>query len=185
MKYLLCLLFLLQTTWSLAQQTVVTHTKKIVSSEVDWWKFSKDDYSILHPQDWTVDTSKTMGSSFILFAPVEGPNDVFKENVNLLIQDFKGKNITLTQYVQYSEEQIRKMIKHSNVLESKRIKAPEGEYHSISFTGEQGNHKLRFEQRYYLRNNKSYVLTFTYEQIKIADYQRIGDLIFSSFKFVD
>lgn len=186
MRYLLCCLLALQIYSAGAQQkTVTTRTKTIVSTDVDWWKFSKENYSILHPQNWTIDTSKTMGSSFILFAPIEGPNDAFKENVNLLVQDFTDKNITLTHYVQHSENQIKTMIKNASILESRRIHAPEGEFHSITFTGQQGMSDLRFEQRYYLRNNKSYVLTFTYERDKIAEYRRVGDLLLSSFKFTD
>ncbi|MBK7681894.1 MAG: hypothetical protein IPJ26_05200 [Bacteroidetes bacterium] len=40
-----------------------------------------------------------MGTSFIIFSPLENDEDKFKENVNLLMQDLTGQNIDLDKYV--------------------------------------------------------------------------------------
>lgn len=185
MRSILILLLVFFSIFANGQQTVVKKTKTITSSNLNWWKFEKDNYFILHPQDWVVDTSGTMGSSFILFAPVENTADQFKENVNLLIQNLEGKNISLNQYVQFSENQIKTMIQNAKIEESKRIKKDSLEYHSVMFTGEQGNYKLRFEQYYFLKAGKSYVLTFTHEQSKNEQYRRLGELMLSSFRIKD
>jgi len=185
MKKLLLLLLIFSPLFCFSQQTVVKKSKTIVSTNINWWKFEKENYSILHPQDWVIDTSGTMGSSFILFAPVENEADKFKENLNLLVQDLKGNSIDMNQYVSLSENQIKSMIKNSSILESKAVKNDSVQYHKISFTGEQGTYKLRFEQHYYLHNSKSYVLTFTYEQSKAEEYRRMGELMLSSFRLKD
>lgn len=185
MKKLLLFLFLLPSVLASAQQTVVKKSKTITGTNINWWKFEKENYSILHPQDWVIDTSGTMGSSFILFAPLDNEQDKFKENVNLLIQDLEGKNMDMNQYVSLSENQIKSMIQNSSILESKTVKNDSVQYHKIAFTGEQGAYKLRFEQNYFLQNGKSYVLTFTYEQDKTEEYRRMGELMLSSFRFKD
>lgn len=182
MKKLHLLLMILSPVLAFSQQTVVKKSKTIISTNINWWKFEKDNYSILHPQDWTIDTSGTMGSSFILFAPIENEEDKFKENVNLLVQDLQGKNFTMEQYISLSEKQIKSMINNSSILESKTIKNDSAQYHKILFTGEQGTYKLGFEQHYYLMNGKSYVLTFSYERSKAEQYRRMGELMLSSFR---
>ena len=139
-------------------------------------------FSVQYPSTWELDQSGQMGSSFILFSPLESEKDKFKENVNLLIQDLTGQNIDLNKYTEISEGQIKTMITNSALVESKRIKNGSDEYHKIIYSGDQGIFHLQFEQYYRVVNHKAYVLTFTTEKEKFAEFTETGEKILNSFK---
>jgi hypothetical protein len=149
----------------------------------NWKTFSGTGYSIQYPSTWELNQSAQMGTSFILFSPLENSQDQFRENVNLIVQDLTGQNIDLDKYSQISEEQVKTMITNSSLIESKRIKKHNGEYHRMVYTGDQDIFHLKFEQYYWVISDKAYVLTLTCEQDKFDYFKQIGENILNSFLF--
>ena len=124
-----------------------------------------------------------MGMSFVVFSKLTDPQDQFKENINLLIQDLKGKNMDLNKYVEVSEEQIATMVTNGKLIESKRRNEKGSEFQKVIYTGDQGMYKLKFEQYYWILNEKAYILTLTCEQTQFEKYKLQGEKIMNSFKF--
>lgn len=147
----------------------------------NWKTLDETDYSIQYPSEWEVNHSGQMGTTFILFSPLESGQDKFKENVNLLIQDLSGYSIDLDKYVEISEEQVKRVISNSTIIESKRIKNDSTEYHRMVYTGDQGIFHLKFEQHFWVKDQKAFVLTLTCEQDKFEAYREIGEEILKSF----
>jgi|688.fasta_scaffold51727_3 hypothetical protein len=155
---------------------------QITNESISSWKTINDkNFSIQYPSDWELNQSGQMSTTFILFAPLDSDKDAFKENVNLLMQDLQGYKMDLDQYTKISEEQIKKMITNSVIVESKRIKTNTDEYQQIIFTGDQGVFHLKFMQQYRVINEKAFVLTLTCEQEKFESYRAAGENIFKSF----
>ena len=148
----------------------------------EWNSLNEKDYSIQYPDKWELNKSGQMGTSFIMFSQLTSENDQFKENVNLIIQDLTGHNIDLNQYVEISESQIKTMITDGNIISSNRIKNKETEFQRVIYTGKQGVLNLKFEQYYWVQNNKAYVLTLTCEINEFNDFKDIGEKILDSFK---
>lgn len=148
----------------------------------DWNTVKKDSYSIDYPKDWELNESGQMGTSFILFSPLASQKDEFKENVNLLIQDLTGYNLDLDGYVEISEGQIKTMMKNGKIMESKRVTNRTLDYQKVIYTGKQGIYNLKFEQYYWVVDNKAFVLTLTCEEPQFDDYKLIGEKILNSFK---
>ena len=169
--FILPILFLAAASISFGQSTaVVTKTH------------AKDNYSIGYPENWELDTSGRMGSSFFLFSETSSTQDTFKENINLIVQDITGLDIDLDKYVEISSEQIKTMIPEGTILESTRKNKEGITYHSMIFTGKQQPYSLKFEQRYWIKNNTAYVLTLTCEKEQFDAYIEIGRKILDSFK---
>ena len=158
---------------------------RIISSDVQkgWKTFTDTNYTIQYPPEWELNQSGLMGSSFILFQPLESSDDLFRENVNLLIQDVSGYHLDLDQYAEISENQVTTMITNSTLIESKRIKTGPEEYHRMIYTGDQGTYHLKFVQYYWIKEEKAIVLTFTCEQDKYEVNKEIGNTIMNSFAF--
>ena len=148
-----------------------------------WKSFKKDNYSIEYPNKWNVNPNEQMGMSFIIFSPKESENDKFSENINLTIQDLTGKEIDLDKFVEISNNQINTLATNLNFIESKRIKTEKKEYQKIIFSADQGVLHLKYEQFYFLKNEKAYVLTFTSELGKFSDYEITAEKILNSFRF--
>lgn len=178
-KYLLSLLLFTYIACGHAQES----SEKNKDVKNNWKTLNGTDYSIQYPLDWELNESGQMGTSFILFSPIESSLDKFKENVNLIIQDFSGYNLDLNEYVEISEEQVNIMITNSTLIESKRMKNGSEEFHRMIYTGDQGKFHLKFEQLFWVKDNKAYILTLTCEQEKFMDFKAVGEAILNSFSF--
>lgn len=152
------------------------------NEEEAWKLIAHESYNIEYPSDWEHDESGQMGSSFILFSPLSDESDNFKENVNLLIQDLSAYELTLDQYVEVSEEQIKTLVTDSNILLSERNREREIDFHKMIYTGKQGIFILKFQQFYWLINKKAYVLTLTCKESEYDKYLDIGERILNSFE---
>jgi hypothetical protein len=179
MKRLL-IAFLLLTNTVYGQTTTKQNVEEKKLS--DWITFDQPAYSIQYPSKWELNNSGEMGTSCVLFSPLESVTDQFKENVNLLIQDLSGYNIDINKYTEISVGQIKTMITNATLLESKRVKKNTGEYHKLIYTGDQGSFHLKFEQYYFVIKDKAYVLTLTSEIDKFDQYAEVGEEILNSFK---
>lgn len=152
-----------------------------IETKSNWKSINESNYTIQHPDNWDVDRSGQMGTSFIILSRQTSLQDQFRENVNLLIQDLTGMNLDLNSYTQISEEQIETMIANGKLLESQRLNAHGKTFHKVIYTGEQGPYQLKFEQFYWVQNEKAYVLTFTAEVDQFDAYRETGEGIMNSF----
>jgi hypothetical protein len=151
--------------------------------ETSWKTINDNTYSIQYPDNWELNTEKSMGTSFILFTEQTSSEDKFRENINLIIQNLEGYNLNLDDYVAISEEQISKMVTNGIIIESKRLNTNNTEFQKVIFTGKQGMFQLKFVQYYFIKDEKAYVLTFTCEEIQYEKYSIISDQILESFLF--
>ena len=146
-----------------------------------WIPLNQKEYSIKAPGDWSVDVSKQMGTDLVVFSMLENSNDKFRENVNVMIQNMAGKNMDLEKYTAISINQIKTMAADGKIEESKTVKAGNSSYQKIIYTATQAGLKLKFEQYYFIANNKAYVITLTTEVNKFEIFRPEGEEILNSF----
>jgi serine/threonine-protein kinase len=175
------ILLVLITTAASGQPNSEENKSNTNKETANWQKFTGANYAIQYPTNWQLTEFLQKGIPFCVFSPLENEVDKFKENINLMIQDLSGRNIDLNKYVALSEEQVKTMVPNSSLLESKRIKSGDTEFHKVIYTGVQNNFHLQFEQHYWVINQKAYILTLTCEQKKFADEQILGEKILNSF----
>ena len=147
----------------------------------NWKTHANKDYKIEYPTTWELNTEGLMGTSFLIFSPLEGPEDDFRENVNLFIQDLQGAKISMEEYVKLSEDQLASVINDYKPNFSKSKKQNGHDIHHISYFGKQGIYDLEFEQQIYLTEGKAYILTFTREIDSPASWQKSATEIFGKF----
>jgi hypothetical protein len=151
--------------------------------EGSWKSIDENGYSIQYPDSWDVDKSGTMGMSFMIFSKQTSSQDQFRENVNLLIQDLTGQNINLKKFVELSESQIKTMVVNGNVLENKTLNSGGREYQRVVYSGDLNQLKFKFQQYYWVIQDKAYILTFTCEAGQFDTYHETGEKIMNSFIF--
>ncbi len=152
------------------------------NKNTDWETLEQSGCTIQYPDSLEVNTTGVIGASFILFFNQTSPEDAFRENINLMIQDLSGYDISFDDYVGISESQVATMITDSNLIESSRLEKDGAEYHKMVYTGKQGVFDLKFEQYFTIRNKKVYVLTFTAETDQFDSYKNVAEKILDSFK---
>lgn len=148
----------------------------------DWKTLEENDFSIQYPNEWSLNLSGMMGTSFILFSELTSEEDKFGENINLIIQNLEGQSIDLQKYVEKSEEQVNTLITNSSITESKSITSNGSKFHSIIYSGDQGAYNLIYKQYFWVENELAYILTLTCEADQFENYKIIGEQIMNSFK---
>lgn len=73
------------------------------------------------------------------------------------------------------------MVANGIIIDSKRLNKNNTEFQKVIFTGNQGLFQLKFEQYYFIKNKKAFVLTFTSKQEEFENYKFIGEKIIESF----
>lgn len=144
-----------------------------------WKKFETKKYSVKYPSDW--DFKSGSGDGFMVFSPLENKNDGFKENVNFLIQDLSAYDIDMNQYIQITLDEVKTMLKKSELIENKRIKKGKNEYHKLIYSGQMDSFHFTFEQYIWIKSKTAYVLTFASERDKFNKFKTTGEKIMNSF----
>ncbi len=150
-------------------------------AEATWEKFDGEAFSIEYAPGWKFSQSGQMGTTFVLMSAMESDQDQFGENINLIVQDIKGMDLDLKKYVEISEQQIKAMIEKSELTASEQLEKDGQVFQKVLFTGKQATFNLSFEQRYFIKNEKAYVLTFTCEVDKVESFRAVGEKMLNSF----
>ncbi len=163
-------------------ETTDNNSKKNYS---DWKSYTQTNVSVQYPATWTLDESGLMGSSFFLFSPISNEQDLFKENMNLLIVDLAQYGLADMDLEQYAEVSIAQL---PNIIQNYKFKASAKEskngktYYQVEYTGSQMNYNLHWLQQFWVIDGKAYVLSFTSEQEQFYTYKGIAQKILDSFK---
>lgn len=151
-----------------------------VGEDQEMMMLDGSDYSISYPTSWQLDQSDRV-TEFYLFSPLDGPDDHFNENMNLIAQNLVGVSVNLDQYTQISVNQIKKFFK-DEILKVQKHKNKDGlEYYEVLYRGEHDGMKLKFLQYNFLKNGRAYVLTFTSEESQFEKFKPLVYKTFNSF----
>lgn len=160
---------------------ILGFTVQASAQKDSWVEYKKDNYRIEYPENWTLDTTHKTPTDFIILSPLSSAEDQFKENLNLVIQDLSGLGFDLDNFTALSEQQIQNYMEESELIENERLKKGEREYQHLIYTAKKSQRVLRFEQYYWIINEKAYILSFTAELDKFNEYQDLSKQILDSF----
>jgi hypothetical protein len=147
-------------------------------------QIKRERYSLSYPKSWVLDTSKLFGMDLLLRSPRIDSLDQFVENLNVFVQDLHGQNYNLFKMGQESENQIKNMVTDIEIIESRLDSTASNIYYSLKYKGRQGKFLLTTEQRYYLKDEVGFALTFTLQNGKEKEYALASEKIFGSFKLL-
>jgi hypothetical protein len=157
--------------------------KAVKSANKSLTVYKTDNYSIKYPKAWTLTTVNEVNAEFFLTASGQEGSD-FYNNFNLMIQDLSitGENIDIERYTEITKVQIEENIGKDALLYVKNGKNTFGEFRDISYSGNFRGIDIKWKQRYYIVNNKAYLLTYT-AHISTFDKHLVEmDAVFESFK---
>jgi PsbP len=137
-------------------------------------------YSIDYPKDWTKATIPT-GIAFL--SPKESAGDIFQENVNVMVQDLTDPGMTLDQFTAFNKKQLVDNIGASAVISILPAKlAGESAKVALYSMNYQG-HPLKIKQFWFIKNKKSYILTYTAFPAQYTKYEGTATQVINSFRF--
>jgi hypothetical protein len=157
-------------------------TSHSYSQTIQKTEFVNKMYQIKYPKNWQLDSSKTMGTDLLLFAPLENESDKFRENVNIIIQNLAGQNIDLEKYKLITDNQLANAALDAKVSESEIVKTGSESFYRTTYAMTQGKLRLKISSKCFIKNDKAFLVTFTSEIEKYDSYKKIGDEILNTFR---
>ncbi len=145
----------------------------------NWEVINGQDYSISYPKNWALDQSGADGVTFMITSPTESDGDKFTQNVNMVIENIG--EISLDQYADAAVNQLKHAFPN-NFLKKEKKTINKIDYYKIIFFSEQNGMGFKFQQHYFVKNDKAYVLGFT---TGIDDFDKdiaLGEKILKTFQ---
>ncbi|MCB0704159.1 MAG: hypothetical protein KDC34_02575 [Saprospiraceae bacterium] len=142
-----------------------------------------DGFGLALPANWEI-AENYSGTRFLAKSPRTSQNDLFQENVNLIVQPLAGSGVsTLEEYVALSKVQLKNFITDFELLESRNTTWAGYPAHEFIYTGTQGAYNLKWQQLLYLDGSTAYVFSYTALPDTYNQFVAIIEMISNSFKF--
>lgn len=182
-KSILLLSILSFTLFSCSTQNEESQQESQQQEIISGWKLlNEDNYSIQYPSNWKLQKPGPMGAVFFIFSELDSETDNFTENVNLMVQDLQGQDMTLSQAAAASEKQIMATVNSPNIITSEELEANGKSFYKLMYSGVQGKFDLQFEQYYWIEKGTIYALTFTSKKDEFDKFKETGEQILNSFQ---
>ncbi|MCC6460179.1 MAG: hypothetical protein IT260_06895 [Saprospiraceae bacterium] len=148
-----------------------------------WRKLAHTNFKIHYPVEWALDETGVMGTSFILFAPLDSDKDKFKENINLNMVNLGGTEVvTMEAFAKAAVDQIENYIEGAKVLGTQKKERRGLWYYEIEFTGKQGQLSLHWKQQYWFKGPLVFILTFTAEETAYGKSLPLAEKMLATFE---
>ncbi len=147
------------------------------ATSADQQTHETDVYVLDIPEGWNLDVSHRMNTEFILFAPYDSTNNLFRENVNVLI-DPVGDSLGLEGYVEHARGILAE---HMEGFGNYRTRMEEDRAW-MYYDGEQQTMILHFTQMLARKGNDIYIMTFTSNASNTPN-EAVAQDIMRSFRF--
>ncbi len=160
------------------------NNRREVNFNGEYLLFEGNGYSLEYPETWILSTDITApGLDATIRSPKEYTTDDFLENFNILIQEIG--DVTIDDYINISEQQIKTMIPDGHLILSDKKKVNGRVVVNLIYTGTFSGKSLKCHQYCAIISPNAYVLTFTSDENRYDDYADISERVLSSFKLND
>ncbi len=120
------------------------------------------------------------GVAVAFLSPPDGPQDAFRENVNLVTKPVPGT--TADEYDAASLSVLQKLLSDLKVVKSGTMTINGQAAHTRDMTYTQGQYALKIRQAFFIKNDTAYVLTYTADINTFNTYEPDGMKIVSTLK---
>jgi hypothetical protein len=162
----------------------VTASKPVVQQ---WLSYTDatNNITVKYPASWTLKTTNEK-ALFMVTAPVENDNDLFNENINVIVRELPdgGKGVKMQDIADAVESKIPTAVDNFVLNYSKTIKWLGVDAREVSYGGntKSGGMAIAFIQRIAINKGRLVLATYTGEGGRIDVYKDVALKIISSIK---
>jgi len=147
--------------------------------------FSRGGYfSISYPDNWELSTLQIPGIYFQAFSPKEGPNDRFRENVNVVIEDLNGRQVSEQQYVDATKKKLMLNVKEFYLIKAGETMIGSYKAYEILYTGKLNLYNFKFKAVIVIYEKKAFVLTYSSDLISYDKFYPETNKIMNSIRLL-
>gem|GEM_PF-411197 len=179
---LLLILFMIVLGSCSQSDSATAKPSQAVQAPEGWRTIIREKFTMHYPTDWRLDTSGTLGTKLLLFAPNDDVSANFSENINVMTEKLPSKSITLEQYVDASTAQVEKYISDAKITINESAEVNGRSFHELEYSGKQGENDLAFHQYFTVEKGVAYVVTLTVQKESVEQYKEMGEKIMRTFQ---
>lgn len=153
------------------------------AEEVGLYRNERLGFSMRPPVTWEW-REDVANIPIVFLSPQEGPEDTFRENLNIGLEDLRGASVTLDQYERAATEKLAAIITDFTFLESEETTLGGEPARRISYDGVQGQYALRWVQTFSIHGETTYVLTLVGSADGVEAVRPQVDSATASFRFL-
>jgi hypothetical protein len=149
---------------------------------IDWLTYTDkvNHFNIQYPEEWA---KQTVPNAIAFLSPKENKNDVFQENVNLMLQDISQQPINIEQYTEITKKQITKNAGDSAIISLKSVVLAGQKSKELIYKVKYQGRDLKFKQYWFIKEQTVYLFTYTAEPDQYEKYEKTATEIIQSFTF--
>ncbi len=147
----------------------------VFAEEFKTYKSPLFNFTISYPQNWE---TKQISGIVAFLSPLENKEDKFRENVNVVVEDISGKQLSSEQYAKAADDAWLKYDIKLRVVDFQKTNLNgKDAFYTIA-----ENDKLKYKQYKFVKNNTAYILTYTSAPDKFSKFLNTADTIIKSFE---
>ncbi len=147
--------------------------------------FSRGGYfSISYPGNWELNTQLVPGIYFQAFSPKEGPNDRYRESVNVVIEDLNGKQVSEQQYIDATKKNLFFNVKDYHLIKAGETMMGSYKAYEIIYTGKLDLYNLKFRAVISFFEKRAFIITYSSDLISYDKFYPEANKIMSSIKLL-
>lgn len=147
------------------------------------YRSAEDGFSVKYPVRWDIKEDQ-VGAAVIFVSPLENKLDVFRENVNVVIQNFSPHPVTLEEYTQIAIDQMKFTLRDNmTILESSSFYLGDEDGRKFVYLGKGDGTELKFMHVWTVIDSKAYQITFAALASQFDKYLPQAEKMIQSFEF--
>ncbi|MBN2367148.1 MAG: pre-peptidase C-terminal domain-containing protein [Calditrichaeota bacterium] len=139
-------------------------------------------FRISYPVDWTK-TENVQGATVVFISPLEGYDDTFRENLNVVVTPFYGY-VDMESATNEAIEQLSNEFSNFYLIERNAMKLDGSDAMRIVYTGKYLGYDIKWLQVLTIKNNRLYVVSYAAIPGKYNTYLGKVNQMINSFKVI-
>ncbi|MBI4170245.1 MAG: DcrB-related protein [Candidatus Aenigmarchaeota archaeon] len=151
----------------------------------DFLAYSNPTYGIQmqYPASWTVNENAE-GIVVAFVSPLEDKNDIFRDSVNVVMNDLSEQKLTMEDYTEFALQQLARTFPDALITEANDITLDGNPARKIVYTFQGQYGKLQVMQAWTIKDDLAYVITYTAQEEKFSAYRGTAEKMAASFKII-
>ncbi len=166
---------------ALSENTTLQEQEGESSVQTQTFVSNDSGYTVEFPEQWEV-MKGVMGTDVVALAPKLDPEDLFRENVNIIFTQLEFP-ITKEEYYGFNLKSLEQLLVDFDLEESTDVQIDGVDARVIVFTHTMAIVNAKVMQYLILDENRAYVMTFTSDPIDFESYRPKFEEITNSFRF--
>jgi len=162
--------------------TETANTESEATALDGYSSYSNADYAftLQYPSDWEYQEN-TFGSHIMIFSP-SASDDTFRENIGVITEELPADlELDVDSYYNEAKSQLTSVIENFKEVSNENIKVAGYDAKKVQYLGTQGEDTYKWQQVFFIKDNMTYVITYTATEDTFEDFLDVANSIVASF----